>query len=255
MEQNRQAYEEKRVTHTYFSKPKLMGAEKIFLEAKGSALKTSHMLDVGVGGGRTTYFFAPLVASYTGIDYSEAMMEHCQDKYGHLRNTSFFLKDARNLSSFKPQTFDLIQFSFNGIDCVGYTDRLKVLQEFNRVLKSRGDLVFSFHNAHHIKKLYSFQMPRNPFKINQEKRRLQKLQELNGPQEQFEKSEFFLLYDGAEFFNLLVLYITPEKQKKDLEAMGFQVVGWYDLQSGKKIEEEQLQLTNASWIFVHAQKS
>ena len=73
------------------------------------------MLDIGVGGGRTTLHFAPLVKEYVGIDYSQNMIKACQERFAQV---SFQTADARSMGIFKDSTFDFILFSYNGIDYI-----------------------------------------------------------------------------------------------------------------------------------------
>ena len=39
------------------------------------------MLDIGVGGGRTTYYFKDLVKKYKGIDIAPKFIESCKNKF------------------------------------------------------------------------------------------------------------------------------------------------------------------------------
>jgi len=103
-----------------------------------------NILDLGVGGGRTTAFLSRMASRYVGIDYSEAMVQACKKKFPHL---DFRLADASDLSSFEDQSFDAIVFSFNGIDSViPYEKRLRCLRECWRVLRQQGVFIFSAHN-------------------------------------------------------------------------------------------------------------
>ena len=42
--------------------------------------KISSLLDIGVGGGRTTQYFSPLVERYKGIDISPKFINVCKKK-------------------------------------------------------------------------------------------------------------------------------------------------------------------------------
>jgi ubiquinone/menaquinone biosynthesis C-methylase UbiE len=102
------------------------------------------VLDLGVGGGRTTAYLSRIASCYVGIDYSEAMVQACKNKFPHL---DFRLADASDLSSFEEESFDAIVFSFNGIDSVIPNEkRLRCLSECWRVLRPQGVLIFSAHN-------------------------------------------------------------------------------------------------------------
>ena len=63
------------LTQTYLHKP-----ERTILNLFKNRLKNMRMLDVGIGGGRTTHHFARLVKEYVGIDYSEKMIDACNKK-------------------------------------------------------------------------------------------------------------------------------------------------------------------------------
>ncbi len=103
-----------------------------------------NVLDLGVGGGRTTAYLSSIASRYVGIDYSEAMLQACKKKFPHL---DFRLADASDLSSFEDESFDAIVFSFNGIDSVIPNEkRLRCLRECWRVLRAEGVLIFSAHN-------------------------------------------------------------------------------------------------------------
>jgi SAM-dependent methyltransferase len=106
------------------------------------------ILDLGVGGGRTTAYLSSLAGRYVGLDYSPAMVEACRTKYPCLE---FHIADAADLSLFADCSFDAVIFSFNGIDYLFPDEkRAKCLQECRRILKSEAVLVFSSHNPRAI---------------------------------------------------------------------------------------------------------
>jgi len=115
----------------------------------GSYVRSSSaILDLGVGGGRTTPFLAQKASSYVGVDYIPAMIEECRRKFPALE---FKVADAANLSAFADASFDAVVFAFNGIDFViPDSARMRCLQHIRRVLKPGGVVVFSSHNARAI---------------------------------------------------------------------------------------------------------
>lgn len=103
------------------------------------------VLDIGVGGGRTTRFLAPRAGRYLGIDYSAAMVAACRAKFPRLE---FVEADATDLSFLPDHSFDFAIFSFNGIDCIPTDDgRIACLKELRRVTRRHGHIVISSHNA------------------------------------------------------------------------------------------------------------
>jgi SAM-dependent methyltransferase len=102
------------------------------------------ILDIGVGGGRTTPYLAELSHHYVGIDYSEEMVRACRSRYPSQR---FELCDASDLAIFADETFDAVIFSFNGIDYLGPEGRTRCFSEVARVLVDDGRFIFSSHNA------------------------------------------------------------------------------------------------------------
>jgi ubiquinone/menaquinone biosynthesis C-methylase UbiE len=105
----------------------------------------SAILDLGVGGGRTTSYLANRASRYVGVDYAAAMVETCQAKFPGLE---FVVADAANLQAFPDASFDVVVFSFNGIDYVLPDEsRRRCLGHIHRVLKAGGVMIFSSHNA------------------------------------------------------------------------------------------------------------
>jgi SAM-dependent methyltransferase len=109
---------------------------------------SSAILDLGVGGGRTTPYLSGRASRYVGVDYVPAMVEACRTKFPGLE---FALADAANLTAFADASFDAVVFAFNGIDFVlPEASRRRCLEHIHRVLKPGGVLIFSSHNARAI---------------------------------------------------------------------------------------------------------
>jgi len=106
------------------------------------------VLDLGVGGGRTTPYLSKVASRYVGVDYSEPMVRACRRKFPNL---DFRLADASSLSAFRDASFNAVVFSFNGLDSLVPTEkRSRCIQECWRVLRAGGVLVFSSHNPRSI---------------------------------------------------------------------------------------------------------
>jgi ubiquinone/menaquinone biosynthesis C-methylase UbiE len=106
------------------------------------------ILDVGVGGGRTSEFLARDASRYVGIDYAAEMIETCRSKYPQWE---YFVDSATDLSRFQCGSFDAVVMSYNTLDDVIFdSDRWRCLKECHRVLRNRGLFVFSSHNPRAI---------------------------------------------------------------------------------------------------------
>lgn len=105
----------------------------------------ANVVDVGVGGGRTTQWLSSRAGRYLGIDYAQAMVDGCRARFPGL---TFQCSDATDLSSIADATFDVAIFSFNGIDYIpSNAGRVRCLSELRRVIKSDGVVIISSHNA------------------------------------------------------------------------------------------------------------
>lgn len=139
---NRAAYSKPEVVARYARLDYLTVSEQLLFETylhPGMAI-----LDLGVGGGRTTPYLSSIASCYIGIDYSEEMVRICRSKFPQRQ---FTVADAADLSQFADASFDSVVFSFNGLDClVPDEKREKCLRECHRVLKAGGIYIFSSHN-------------------------------------------------------------------------------------------------------------
>jgi SAM-dependent methyltransferase len=140
---NRDRYEAPEVAAHYATLDYLTPCERALFETYIPA--SSAILDLGVGGGRTTPYLSKRAAVYVGVDYAPAMVNACQAKFPGLE---FRVADAANLSIFPDASFDVVVFAFNGIDYVlPQQSRQSCLAHVHRVLKANGVFIFSSHNA------------------------------------------------------------------------------------------------------------
>jgi len=106
------------------------------------------ILDLGVGGGRTTAYLSSIAARYVGVDYASEMVAACRKKFPQLE---FETENASDLSRFATSSFDAVVMAFNGMDYVIPNEaRFRALHEIRRVLKPEGILIFSSHNPRAI---------------------------------------------------------------------------------------------------------
>ncbi len=251
MESNQALYNTDAVLSWYKKQQGLMLAEARVFEELKDRLPGFSLLDIGIGTGRTTAMLAGLCNTYVGIDYSARLMEEAKKQYP---GANLRLMDARNLSAFNNGMFDMVNFSFNGIDYVTLTDRLQIMSEIRRVLKPGGIFFFSTHNKAHASfntrpwlnrsasalinlKTFIRLLPFWPRHLAKKK-----LQRFN--------DDYALLNDSAHYYGLLTFYTTPLFLKEQLCQAGFTGIG-LRTHSGEKTEDHLLD----SWIFVTCTRS
>lgn len=214
----------------YRGRSKLSIAEqKIFRQYFSSLQHT--VLDIGVGAGRTAYFFSQS-RRYTAIDYSSRMIDYCRAVFGDFEGNRFLKGDCRELN-FLDESFDRIVFSFNGIDYIGYEDRLKALTEVFRVLKKGGVYYFSTHHTKSLQRSWR-EIIRSPHFLEEALRKVQlRLFNPNADFSDFCMRPQVIVRDMA---TLVTCYISLEKQLEDLESIGFKNIRFLD-EAGNPISE------------------
>lgn len=106
------------------------------------------ILDIGVGGGRTSQYLAGNASHYVGIDYAPEMVRICREKYPQWE---YLEASATDLSSFQSESFNAVVLSYNMLDdLIPDESRWRCLQECRRVLRENGFLIFSSHNPRAI---------------------------------------------------------------------------------------------------------
>jgi ubiquinone/menaquinone biosynthesis C-methylase UbiE len=147
---NIKIYENTRIVKFYESwETGLLQGEALIISRIETELSGKAILDIGVGAGRTTPALLKLSNRYIGIDIAPSMISACRERFP---SVSFEVCDARDLSRFRDNFFDLVFFSFNGIDNLEHGGRLAALREIYRVLAHGGAFAFSSHNLRSIRK-------------------------------------------------------------------------------------------------------
>jgi SAM-dependent methyltransferase len=226
LDSNRTVYEQRSIVLQYVADTHLTPAETQLLAKFSDDIAGKRVLDLGVGGGRTTSYLAERCAFYVGVDSSEAMVRACRERYPHL---DFRPGDARNLSQFNDGEFDFILFSFNGIDYVGHDDRARILREVARVLRPGGVLVFSSHNLASapsgtlLHRVFDVSISANPIRSAKSIARaaINLVNYLRNAPGQQRTADYAILVDPAHGFVLRTYYVTSEEQQRQIEAAGF----------------------------------
>lgn len=117
--------------------------EQAAVSAIAPLVRNGPILDVGVGGGRTTRLLRLLSDDYVAVDYTQEMVDACRANFP---GVDVRQADARDLADFDDGRFALVVFSYNGLDAVDHLGRAAALDEMARVLAPGGVLLYSTHN-------------------------------------------------------------------------------------------------------------
>jgi len=260
-------YNLKKIYSDYARRDYLQKAEIAVMDKLSPELANMDMLDIGVGGGRTTTYFAPEVKRYTGADYACQMIRICKEKF--MDKYTFNESDARSMREYKDNSFDFVLFSYNGLDSFGHEDRLTALKEIRRVLKNNGYFCFSSHNLNwdNLHNLLNFKLDnsnnhntngvknqfRNFFYRIRTKYRIMRLNFLN---KSFKKENLITrlremgyghIYDNSLNGKAKIYYITHAEQLRQLKTAGFKNIFSYSI-DGINTENED-ELNNSGWIY------
>lgn len=105
----------------------------------------ARLLDLGVGAGRTS---GPLSAKvgpgrYVGLDYAAGMVAAATQR----KPTLPFVQGDASTLPFRDAAFDVVVFSFNGLDCIHPAERRReAIAEIARVLAPGGRAIVSGHD-------------------------------------------------------------------------------------------------------------
>jgi SAM-dependent methyltransferase len=233
---NQAVYSDGGLVRFYGDRSFLYPAEAAILSRFEAEVRDRRILDLGVGGGRTT---APLLAvssRYVGADYSLEMVETCRARYP---GVAFSHCDARDMREFADGAFDLVLFSANGIDHVTQQDRRAILREVRRVLSPGGLFVFSSHHLGWTGRRSPFD-PRGTI-VPRDTPRLARIpvrarNYLAGILNYRTSRRYERRGDGHAMlaypihqYRLVLYHTTPAEQRRQLEAEGFGEVEAVDM--------------------------
>lgn len=248
---NKDSWNSADLVNAYVNEHALQKPEETILGIVKDKLNNWRMLDLGIGLGRTTLHFAPLVKEYVGTDYSFGMIKTYQKLFPETKpNVQVRLSDARMMREFESNYFDFILFSFNGIDYISHEDRVDALKEIKRIGKKGGLFVFSTHNLQYVDNLYTVKLHNGLRYSAYQCYRYFRLIYENGFPGKYRDKDFAILNDGAHHFKLKTYYIKPAAQVEQLECMGFKNIRLFSLKTGGEVEKARLNGAGKdSWIY------
>ncbi len=251
---NKTTYKQKAIVDHYRQENELQLPEKSILQMLEKHLPKMKMLDIGVGGGRTTLHFANLAKEYLGVDYSEEMVTACKMRFPDApENISFQVCDATNMKALNDNSYDFVLFSFNGIDSISHEDRDKAFREIKRIGKPGGYFCFSTHNLNSAEQLFNFKLQINGPTYKKFKKTL-KWAMLNFIYNNYREirtlnqSQFAILNDGVHLFKIKNYYIRPLEQIRKLEEF-FSDTQVYSLSTGEIIANNDLEKNKDPWLY------
>ena len=243
------------IVNEYASNSLLFKSEETILKILKPTLSGMKMLDIGVGAGRTTIHFAPLVQKYAGIDYSAKMITACKNKFKEREEWTFNIADAKNLDSFVDDEFDFVLFSYNGLDCMSgtYQDRQEALKEIRRVLKQDGVFCFSAHNLNYLWRFCNFVS----LDFHEIRRMLvmrlcnwKSWKKLRKKNKTFDSMNLNIL-DGS--FIVPIFIVSPKMQLTMLRELDFKDIQVFDLE-GKPVELSTSERDDTNYSFYYLSK-
>ena len=219
-----------RDAHHYFQMD-LTPPERVFLDRVGTRWGSLAMLDLGVGAGRTAFTFGAICRQYVGVDYVPRMIELSRERVGESERCRFEVGDARDLSRFADGEFDVVLFSFNGMDNISHGDRMLVLREVRRVLRENGTFFFSSHSLNVFP--FRYVTPdvgwRTPVRALRFRRgALSRYLKLRLANRHIDVAAarargWQLVVDDAHGYQMHVYYVAPSEQFRQLKESGFAI--------------------------------
>ena len=247
--ESRDLWENNYIVEEYSKLSALHKPEQIILNLLKPMLSEVRMLDLGVGAGRTTIFFAPSVREYLGIDSSANMINACRRKFFKNRSWVFKVLDARDLQGFRNDEFGFVMFSFNGLDYIlDHKDRQKTLSEIRRILKPNGHFYFTTHNLNCLRKDCEFRML-----SGSEIRRMLLMRVYNWKSWEKiranKKINYVVANNGTHNFKTQNYFVLPEYQIDELKNLGFKEVIVFDLE-GRRLKQSEIR-NNENNSYLH----
>ncbi len=216
----------------------LQPAEALLLQEVTARAGKVDMLDLGVGAGRTSFFFLPFVRSYLGVDLAPRMIDLCRERFAGYQGAAsinFRIGDAAALTSCADAVFDVALFSCNGIDCLSIERRAHCLSEVHRVLRAGGLFLFSAHNLQSIEECFGASS-------SLDATRLAAIRRFNEPFDHFTAKDAALFWDGVYGDDgvLKHVYVEPRAQRLALERQGFTGVRVISSETGLDLAEDRI---------------
>jgi ubiquinone/menaquinone biosynthesis C-methylase UbiE len=204
-------------------------AERAAFAVVAQEMRGKRILDVGVGGGRTTPALLEISRDYTGVDYVYAMVERCR---GRFPGVKFQHADARSMPEFADESFDLIVFACQGISMVDHAGRIAIIKEVRRLLSKNGVFIFSTYNRDSKEYERTFEFPEfqhswNPLRLAVRSLRFTRnlairiRNRLRYARHEANTEEYSIKNDRCHDYSTMLYYIHITDQLRQLKTIGF----------------------------------
>jgi SAM-dependent methyltransferase len=244
--QNRDLYNNSGVVSYYREYSRIQAPEKAILAELDADLPHLRVLDIGIGGGRTTALLCDRAEHYVGIDYAHEMVEVAKQRFP---GRDIRWGDATNLAEFADASFDVTLFSFNGIDCIGAQEREKALIEMFRVTKPGGRVIFSTHNILALPTLNKVRWHRDPRVVWRRIVRRWKFCRINRKLISDPVGDIVFVLDGTHDFKVELAYVNAVWQLELLKKHGCASIRALALEDGRELSTNDLSVDKSTWIY------
>lgn len=206
----------------YAKRDFLCPPEKLIIERFKDQWRDWRLLDLGVGGGRTTLHFAPLVKEYVGTDFAPTMIQVCEKRFeGCFKNARFIIQDVQSAQALEDNHFDFAMFSYNGLGELQHEDIRLALGEIRRVLKPNAYFFFSQHNILWVHTIFKPKFSKRPDRLLKSMYRTLKFRSINPSYRSMMFRDYAEFHDYPYDFKKLAYYVSPSEQIRQLEQVGY----------------------------------
>lgn len=234
---NKNVYQLDEIVKVYQKANDLLGPEQTILEMFKNQWQYWRVLDIGIGTGRTTNYFAPVAKEYVGVDYAESMVQTCEKQFGNLSpQVKIQLGDVRSMPQFETGYFDFVMFSYNGLDSISHDDRMLALAEMKRVGKKGGYLFFSSHNLQYMSNMYKIRHNYSLRYFVHRCLRLFKLLYYNGLPGKYKHLDYTVIRDDVHQFRMNHYYAKPAVVMAQLQHFGLKNIRVFPSKASGEID-------------------
>ncbi|KAA1249437.1 class I SAM-dependent methyltransferase [Mycobacterium simiae] len=193
--------------------------ERALLEPFADRWTQLRVLDLGVGTGRTWFAFGWRAGRYVGVELIPELARRAVERTQG--RATVLVADAAQLP-LPDSGFDLVCFSFNGLDYADPRTRARILQEAARVLRPGGYLYFTTHS---LEWLLARSVPDRRGELSEIER--QRLAQLRADR----SAGMVVLHDDV---GNGTCYVTHDWELGELRALGFLVTDVHDNNSSSR---------------------